>query len=177
MAIILKSVYQFVLFSPSYFQNITDPSVCGVDMRVGRENASTIDCAVLGASAPTSLCPICQSGYYCPQYNVSAFVLCQKGAYCPLNSSSPFLCPAGTYGNVTGVRMFRVYVCVLAVLPLTILKFLCQVSRQFLIAKRAQPTPAAQLVQQVTHSCLLPLVVVSAPQVPTINQDTKLRVQ
>ena len=64
-------------------------------------------CATANLTAPTGSCA---AGYQCfanatsstPTDGVTGAV-CPQGAFCPSGSSSPTLCPPGTFNNVTGV--------------------------------------------------------------------------
>ncbi|KAG1697654.1 hypothetical protein DVH05_016093 [Phytophthora capsici] len=69
---------------------------------------------------------LCDPGYYCTlgaytsapmNYESTLFGVtnrhtgdqCPQGAYCPLGSSSPTLCPPGTFNNFTGLDAFRAH--------------------------------------------------------------------
>ena len=62
-------------------------------------------CAIAALPAPSAEC---QAGYYCitaaatstPTDGTTGDV-CPKGAYCPMGSSSPTLCPEGTFANAS----------------------------------------------------------------------------
>ena len=65
-------------------------------------------CNAPGITEPTDFC---DPGYYCisgaksvrPNQGVDQADVCPVGKYCPLGTSTPKLCPLGTYGNETGL--------------------------------------------------------------------------
>lgn len=47
---------------------------------------------------------VCTAGYYCPLASITPTAnLCPAGSYCPEGSAEPILCPAGSFGNETGL--------------------------------------------------------------------------
>ncbi|XP_019743138.1 zonadhesin [Hippocampus comes] len=48
-------------------------------------------------------CENCSPGFYCQGQGTSSALLCERGFYCPSESATPRPCPAGSYGNLTGL--------------------------------------------------------------------------
>ncbi|KAJ7990480.1 hypothetical protein DPEC_G00300750 [Dallia pectoralis] len=48
-------------------------------------------------------CETCPSGFYCLQRGMTNTVPCERGFYCPFGSVNQRPCPAGTYGNLSGL--------------------------------------------------------------------------
>ena len=47
---------------------------------------------------------VCPSGFYCGNNTITP-IICPMGSYCPKNTkfSTQYLCPEGTYSNITGL--------------------------------------------------------------------------
>ncbi|KAF7668979.1 hypothetical protein LDENG_00271770 [Lucifuga dentata] len=50
-----------------------------------------------------SICETCPAGFYCQDQGMIYPVHCEKGFYCPSGSANHHPCPAGTYGNMSGL--------------------------------------------------------------------------
>ncbi|GLD57311.1 zonadhesin-like isoform X1 [Lates japonicus] len=48
-------------------------------------------------------CETCPAGFYCQDQGMTRPLLCEKGFYCPSGSVNHYPCPAGTYGNISGL--------------------------------------------------------------------------
>ncbi|KAG7455700.1 SCO-spondin-like isoform X1, partial [Solea senegalensis] len=50
-----------------------------------------------------SKCEACPPGFYCHHQGMTHPALCERGFYCPSGSANQLPCPAGTYGNTSGL--------------------------------------------------------------------------
>ncbi|KAL6471032.1 hypothetical protein MHYP_G00196820 [Metynnis hypsauchen] len=48
-------------------------------------------------------CEVCLAGFFCPQEGMTYPILCRPGFYCPAGRENQQPCPAGTYGNQSGL--------------------------------------------------------------------------
>ncbi|XP_053279649.1 SCO-spondin [Pleuronectes platessa] len=48
-------------------------------------------------------CQTCPAGFYCHHQGMTRPLLCEGGFYCPSGSADQRPCPAGTYGNMSGL--------------------------------------------------------------------------
>ncbi|KAM8904697.1 uncharacterized protein AB9W97_008232 isoform 6-T6 [Spinachia spinachia] len=51
----------------------------------------------------SSRCETCPAGFYCRDQGVTYPLPCDRGFYCPSGSANKQPCPAGTYGNMSGL--------------------------------------------------------------------------
>ncbi|KAA8594284.1 hypothetical protein FQN60_005118, partial [Etheostoma spectabile] len=48
-------------------------------------------------------CETCPAAFYCPDQGMTLPLQCERGFYCPKGSANQHPCPAGTYGNTSGL--------------------------------------------------------------------------
>lgn len=79
------------------------PAPAGSTSSIGSVNATLCSPGTYQPNAGQSTCVACDAGRVCPDSGMAATLPCTAGGYCTGSNIAATPCPAGTYGNRTGL--------------------------------------------------------------------------